>query len=148
VHPSDLNRSREGVQVGLRPGFGSGYDLVHVAPTILVIDDVDATRSGLAELLRLKGFVVHEAANGEEGLRWLRADPQVRTVILDLLMPTANGYWFREQQLQDPDLAKIPVLVFTGAADTESARERLQVAEVMHKPVDLDHLLATLNRLV
>lgn len=118
-----------------------------MAVTILVIDDVEATRSGLAELLRLKGFVVREAANGEEGLRWLRSDPQVRVVILDLLMPTTNGFWFREQQLQDPALAAVPVLVFTGAADTETARERLQVAEVLHKPIDLDHLLATLNRM-
>lgn len=113
-----------------------------------MIDDIEATRSGLAELLRLKGFVVREASDGEEGLRWLRADPQIRAVILDLLMPTTNGYWFREQQLQDPALAQVPVLIFTGASDVDTVRARLQPAEVLHKPVDLDQLLAALNRIV
>jgi CheY-like chemotaxis protein len=112
-----------------------------------VIDDVAATRTGLAELLRLKGFAVHEASNGEEGLQWLRADPAIRVVILDLMMPTANGYWFREQQLQDPAVAHVPVLVFTGIADADAARERLRVSEVLHKPVDLDYLLRALSRL-
>lgn len=116
--------------------------------TVLVVDDVAATRSGLAELLRLKGFHVREAADGEEGLRWLRDDPRIDAVILDLLMPVTNGYWFREQQLQDPALARVPVLVFTGAGDADAARDRLQVSAVLHKPVDVGQLLETLGALL
>lgn len=113
--------------------------------TILVIDDVAATRTGLAELLRLRGFTAREAANGEEGLRMLREDPSIGIVVLDLRMPRANGFWFREQQLADPAIAHLPVIVFTGAADADAAREQLRIDHVLHKPVAVDELLAAIE---
>src|ERR687895_1322709 len=83
-------------------------------PTVLVVDDVDATRQGLAQLLQLLGYDTREASNGDEALQRLREDPRIRVVVLDLLMPGTNGYWFREQQLSDPSIAHIPTIVFTG----------------------------------
>ena len=114
------------------------------ARAVLVIDDVAATRHGLAQLLRLRGFAALEAADGAEGLRVLRDTPHVCVVVLDLLMPRANGYWFREQQLQDPALAHIPVIVFTGADDVPDTQ--LMFAEVLRKPVSVDALLEAVER--
>jgi CheY-like chemotaxis protein len=107
---------------------------------------VGATRAGLAELLRLRGYDAREAATGEEGLRCLRQDPGMDVVVLDLRMPEGNGFWFREQQLADPTIAHVPVIVFTGAADAASATAQLRVAEVMRKPVAVDELLASIAR--
>ncbi|HXH24763.1 MAG TPA: response regulator [Vicinamibacterales bacterium] len=117
-----------------------------MGPTVLIVDDVDATRRGLAELLRLKGFPTREAANGAEALRCLQENSDIGVVVLDLRMPGQDGYWFREQQLRDPAIAHIPVLVFTGASDADAARQQLRVDEVLHKPVAVDDLLAALSR--
>jgi CheY-like chemotaxis protein len=111
---------------------------------LLVVDDVDATRTGLVELLRLRGYEAHGARNGAEGLQTLREQPAICVVVLDLSMPGTDGYWFREQQLKDPDLAHVPVVVFTGAGRLIDGA--LQGCDVLIKPFSLDHLLQAIAR--
>jgi len=114
---------------------------------VLIVDDADATRTGLAQLLQLLGYQTEEAANGEEGLRRLRENPRIAVVVLDLLMPgAANGFWFRDQQLKDPAIADKPVIVFTGADTNDVLTQALKVTEVLQKPVSADVLCAAVNR--
>jgi chemotaxis family two-component system sensor histidine kinase/response regulator PixL len=116
-------------------------------PTVLVVDDVDATRQGLAQLLRLLGYDAREASNGSEGLQQLRDDPQIRVVVLDLLMPGTNGFWFREQQLKDPSIAHIPAIVFTGRElHGDDLSQALKVSDVFQKPVSADALCEAVSR--
>jgi CheY-like chemotaxis protein len=82
--------------------------------TILIVDDIEATRRGLSELIRLKGYDTLEAASAEDALTLLSANPDTRLVILDLQMPGAGGLWFRQQQTLNRTIAHIPVAVFTG----------------------------------
>ena len=116
-------------------------------PTVLVVDDVDATRQGLAQLLRLLGYDAREASNGREALEQLREDPRICVVVLDLLMPGTNGYWFREQQLKDPSIAHIPAIVFTGRELQGNDTETLKVDELFQKPVSADALCEAVSRL-
>ena len=111
---------------------------------VLVVDDVDATRHGLAELLRLRGYTAHEAKNGAEGIEVLREHPDTGVVVLDLVMPGTNGFWFREQQLREPALAHGPVIVFTGADDVPNPQ--LMFEDVLRKPVSVDALVAAVER--
>jgi CheY-like chemotaxis protein len=116
-------------------------------PTVLVVDDVDATRQGLAQLLRLLGYDTREASNGREGLQRLREDPDIRVVVLDLLMPGTNGYWFREEQLKDPSIAHIPAIVFTGRElEPDHVTNTLKVVDVFQKPVSADTLCEAVSR--
>jgi CheY-like chemotaxis protein len=115
--------------------------------TILLIEDVEATRTGLAELLRLRGHEVKEAADGEEGLRLLREDPGVCAVVLDLQMANMDGYAFRRQQLGEPGIGHVPVIVFTAASDPASVRSELQVETVLSKPFGVGDLLDALVRM-
>jgi CheY-like chemotaxis protein len=116
------------------------------AATVLVVDDVDATRGGLADLLRLRGYHAREAGNAIEGLRILREERGVRVVVLDVMLPGASGFWFREQQLHDPAIADIPVILFTGAPDVDVNSTPLPVQAVVRKPVAVDALLDLLAR--
>jgi CheY-like chemotaxis protein len=113
---------------------------------VLIVDDVDATRTGLAELLQLLGYETAEAKDGDEALRRLRGNPCTAVVVLDLLMPGANGYWFREQQLNDPAIADTPVIVFTGSETSDALTQTLKVTEVLHKPVSAETLCAAVAR--
>jgi DNA-binding NarL/FixJ family response regulator len=67
-------------------------DDLHVALTVLVVDDHSAFRASVRRLLELDGFsVVGEAANGETGLRMARElDPDL--VLLDVGLPDLSGF--------------------------------------------------------
>jgi CheY-like chemotaxis protein len=108
---------------------------------VLLVDDNEATRTGLAELLKLRGYRTAMAANGREGLECLRRDRSIGVVVLDLTMPVADGYWFRAQQLADPTIDHIPLIVFTGADDARLNAALLSGAHVLHKPVGISELL-------
>jgi CheY-like chemotaxis protein len=112
------------------------------APVILIVDDVAATRTGLAQLLRLKGYDTLEAPNGEDGLRVLLANPHIRVVVLDLNMPGTSGYWFRDEQRKRPAVAHVPVIAFTGG---EMPDESFGFRERLRKPISVGALLTVLE---
>jgi CheY-like chemotaxis protein len=63
-------------------------------------------------------------------------------ILLDLMMPVMDGRAFREEQLRDPALAEVPVVVLT--ADGRAAAHRTSnrdVAPRLAKPIRLDTLL-------
>src|SRR5688572_25860043 len=115
-------------------------------PTVLIVDDADATRSGLVRLFQLRGYDTREAVNGADALQRLREEPSINVVVLDLIMPGTNGYWFREQQVKDPAMADIPVIVFTGVGDAEGLRRRMGVSDVFCKPVSVDAVFEAVSR--
>ena len=110
---------------------------------VLVIEDDRAIREAVAEVLSMEGYVVTEAGNGVEGLREARARPP-SLIVLDLMMPTMNGWQFREAQRQDPALADIPVIVLSAYSDM--AGPRLDVAARFPKPFDVVTLLLAIDK--
>jgi len=114
--------------------------------SILVVDDDEDTRTGIAELLRLDGYEVAEAGDGQEALRRLRAGLRPCLVILDLNMPGTSGWDFRALQLNDRRIADIPVVAFSGQDGLEQQAKMLQLAGFLCKPLDFDRLLAAIQR--
>ncbi len=64
---------------------------------VLVVDDSRTVREQVVQALAPSGFVVLEAADGEEGLAKLEADSSIALVILDLNMPGMNGLQLLER---------------------------------------------------
>jgi CheY-like chemotaxis protein/anti-sigma regulatory factor (Ser/Thr protein kinase) len=60
------------------------------SPEVLIVDDDDATREGLCELLALDGFDVASEKDGAQALRRIRAD-DIQVVLLDVLLPGVGG---------------------------------------------------------
>jgi len=109
------------------------------APVVLVVDD-DAGIQRLTEgLLASCGYCVLMASHGEEALRrvWEHC-PDL--IVLDLHMPTMDGWRFRAAQLDlsDPRLRAIPIVVLTGDPDGARHAEALRAAELIEKPFDPD----------
>ncbi len=110
---------------------------------VLIIEDDQAIRESIAEVLTDQGYVVAAAQDGVEGLREARAQ-HPNLIMLDLMMPTMNGWQFREVQKQDPSIADIPVIVISaysavrGPALDEVAR--------FPKPFDLVTLLLAVEK--
>lgn len=66
---------------------------------VLVVEDDEATRSALSELVELDRFVVARASNGAEALEYLRTSSQPpRLIVLDLTLPKLDGYQFLAEQ--------------------------------------------------
>jgi CheY-like chemotaxis protein len=61
------------------------------------------------------------------------------------MMPRMNGWELRAEMLADPALARIPVVVVSGALVQDPAS--LQAAAYLRKPYQLDELLEVLTRL-
>jgi CheY-like chemotaxis protein len=108
---------------------------------VLVVDDDDDIREAFATYLAAVGFDVVTACDGADALRVLRAARDFCLVVLDLFMPGMNGWEFREQQLRDPDLAGIPVVV-VSAAGRDSGMAALHAVAQLPKPVDFARLAA------
>ena len=81
---------------------------------VLVIEDHQDTRGAIERLLNLDGYTVIAASDGQEALTYLKKDGRACLIVMDIQMPGMDGHHFRAQQLADPILARIPVVVFSG----------------------------------
>ena len=111
---------------------------------VLVIDDDPGMLELLGRLLNREGYRVATATTGEEGLDIVkRLRPQA--VVLDVLMPRQDGWSVLSSLKADADTRAIPVIVLTMLDDSEMAFA-LGAADFMTKPVDRQHLAASLRR--
>jgi CheY-like chemotaxis protein len=115
--------------------------------TILIVDDDRDIREMLTETLADEGYDVASAADGQDALTQLRADPDAPCLILlDLMMPHMNGWEFCTAQQQDPRLAPIPVVVLSAWPDLKRAASTIPVVGYVPKPIDFDRLLHLVKR--
>jgi CheY-like chemotaxis protein len=111
---------------------------------ILVVDDDVDIRETLLELLEGEGFTVQGAANGQEALDRLRQG-RASVILLDLMMPVMDGFEFRKQQLADPVLCDIPVIVVSAGGNCERSARELGAHGCVKKPLDVSKLLDSIR---
>jgi signal transduction histidine kinase/CheY-like chemotaxis protein len=116
----------------------------------LVVEDDEAARDRMRELLRAERWEVVEARNGVEGLEALgRGMPDL--ILLDLMMPEMNGFEFLAALHAREGGQQVPVVVVTAHDLTPAEREHLSihVARVFDKDhLDGQVLVAELRRLL
>jgi len=108
-------------------------------PCVLIVEDDPDIREFMQLLLSTSGYETMTAANGEQALALMR-QRRPCIVLLDLMMPVMDGFGFRARQLQEPTLARVPVLCLTAMFDASYIAERLAVP-CLNKPVSVDRLL-------
>src|SRR4051812_25391763 len=96
-----------------RPSEGS---VLRHGTELLVVDDDEELRSLLAQSLQEHGYSVTTAPNGREALARLRSAALPAAVLLDLNMPTMNGWQFCAAKNADEVLRAVPVIVLSAAA--------------------------------
>lgn len=114
--------------------------------TVLVVDDDSGVRELLTRSLSFEGFDVMEAANGQDALAQLRTGRRPGVIVLDLRMPVMDGWAFRVAQRADPRIARIPVVILSGA-DAHRFQE-IEAVAALEKPVSLSQLADCLHRIV
>lgn len=115
-------------------------------PILLIDDDTGATEA-LRLYLRLYELASVDVTSGVEALTLLRSGFRPSVIVLDLMMPGLDGFGFRAEQLADPQLATIPVIICSAGYEARAAAERLGVAAFLPKPVRPAELLQLIRSL-
>lgn len=110
--------------------------------TILVVDDDRDILDAIEEALQREGYRVVSAGNGAEAIAVL-ARERIDLILLDLLMPTMNGWEFLDSRAGDA--ASTPPLIIVSAApgDVEPSPA---VRAVLQKPFERGVLLDAVSR--
>ena len=82
---------------------------------VLIVEDNNETRRALTAVLAIRGYDTLEARDGAQALECLRGPAsKAALVLLDLCMPTMDGYAFLRAKTADPELADVPVVVYSA----------------------------------
>jgi CheY-like chemotaxis protein len=110
------------------------------SPLVLVVDDDDAIRDALKDLLAEAGFATVSARNGLDALHVLNELEAPPTLIfLDLMMPVMDGWTFCEVRRRNGSLREIPVVALSAVPITESNRPD-GINAFLAKPIDVNDL--------
>ncbi len=122
---------------------------------VLVVDDNEASREILAEMLRYFQMEVKVAANGETAINLLETtiEPPFDLVLMDWRMPGMNGDEVTRRIKIDPAIAYQPKVVMVtayGREDVIKLAEQAGVNGILVKPISpstlLDTVLSVLGR--
>jgi len=109
-------------------------------PTLLIVEDNAVISTMLQKTVkRRRGSTVDvlSASNGKEGVELAqRTKPDL--VLLDWMMPEYNGQYFLSEQSRNPDIADVPVFVYTVVEEDELQavlKKYPAVKQLIHKPV-------------
>jgi CheY-like chemotaxis protein len=117
-------------------------------PQVLIIDD-DPDQLQIISAALERNYKVLVAAGGLDGYNIVCAEhPAV--VLLDLMMPTVDGWTVLRKLRANPQTKDSRVVLLTGMNQTavSADAERLNVAAILQKPIDLRELKSALKRLV
>lgn len=115
---------------------------------ILVADDHLEMRQNITRLLRLEGFEVFSASNGQLALDSIRKDGPFQLALLDINMPKVDGLAVLETLRFQDSTRHLPVILITGEADAKSVTrgKELGAAAYLCKPYKIADLMSRIER--
>jgi putative two-component system response regulator len=118
-------------------------------PRILIVDDDEQVRHLLIRLLAPQGYLVDEAASGEEAIELL-AEHIPDLVLLDVHMPGRSGHEVLRRIRDTSETRLLPVVMLTGAATSKDKLQAIDagVTDFISKPFSPEELTARVRALV
>ena len=127
---------------------GAGY-APSSGPLVLIVDDDERVREYVRVNPEAEGYAVREAGSAEEGLAVLgEASPDL--ILLDVMMPQVDGWEMLRRVQEHTGVGAIPVIMFSGKVDEQSAGEaRSRGAQAfIGKPFDPRSLIESTKQLL
>jgi CheY-like chemotaxis protein len=116
-------------------------------PLVLVVDDDDAIREAIKDLLEDAGFDTIGARHGLEALKVLAAlNTAPAFILLDLMMPVMDGWAFCASRRKSRTFAEVPVIALS-AADVSETNRPTGIDAFLAKPIDVDKFARLAARL-
>ncbi len=119
----------------------------HETHTMLIVDDEERLRKGLARSLAHGTRRTLTAASGEEALSLLKGR-KIDLVITDLVMPGMDGMTLVGNIKSTAPSTKMIIITAYGSAESMQEAEELGVACYLAKPFDLSRLKSSVNELL
>jgi excisionase family DNA binding protein len=118
-------------------------------PLVLIVDDDERVREYVRVNLEMEGYSVREAGSAEEGLGVLEeVSPDL--VLLDVMMPEMDGWEMLRRVQERHGVGAIPVVMFSGKVDEQSAHEATArgAQGFLGKPFDPQQLIEHAKQLL
>lgn len=112
---------------------------------ILLVDDEEGIRKILREVLKVKGFIIEEAKNGEEALEKVSKN-KPDLIILDYHMPGLNGWEVYKLLKERKTTRNIPVIILSGYTSLKEKLFSSVDIEYIEKPCEIKELLNKINK--
>ncbi|GGD58420.1 PAS domain-containing hybrid sensor histidine kinase/response regulator [Paenibacillus nasutitermitis] len=113
---------------------------------ILLIDDEASNRELMERYLIKTGWTLAFAENGQDGLHMAKK-LRPKVICLDIFMPGMDGWSVLTAIKSDPELADIPVVIWSMTSDRQLGYA-LGAAEFLVKPVQRDQLISVMDKYV
>ncbi len=117
--------------------------------TVLIVEDNEDNRIIYATFLKFAGFRVLEAVDGAEGIAKTR-DEQPDIVLMDVSLPTTDGWAATQQLKKDPLTAHIPIVALTAHALSADRARALEVGcdGYLAKPIEPKLVASEIERVL
>lgn len=114
---------------------------------ILIVDDEDRIRKLVRDFLTREGYSVIEASDGEEALNQFDTNPDLKLIILDVMMPKMDGF---EVAKRIRKTSKLPIIMLTAKADEDDELQGFDIGvdEYIAKPFSPKILVARVGAVI
>ena len=135
--------------VGARRQFPEELVPTNVSkPTIMVVEDDIDVRETLCEVLDDEGYQTLPFSGGRQALEHLQTsgDERPRLILLDLMMPTMDGWAFRAEQRENNSLPFVPTVILSADGNIEANMSSLAADGYLRKPIHVGALLSLVEK--
>jgi DNA-binding response OmpR family regulator len=91
---------------------------------VLVVEDDPDSCDMLARFLKRFGFNVRCATHAVDALAVMKSEP-IRVAVIDYHLPDHDGLWLLRRMNDDPELARVSIIIFSGAFEHDVTRNAL-----------------------
>lgn len=116
------------------------------AISVLLIDDEPLNRQLMERYLMKENWTLALAENGQQGIAMAKK-LRPKVICLDILMPGMDGWSVLSQLKQDPEVADIPVVIWSMTSDKQLGFT-LGAAEFLMKPIQREQVIKVINTYV
>jgi DNA-binding response OmpR family regulator len=114
-------------------------------PNILIVDDENVARQSLTDILKLEGYNVSAASNGQAAIEHIRTHP-IDLMVVDLRMPGMDGLEVIQVVNQASPDTEVILLTAHGSTDSAIQALRLRIHDYLTKPASPAQVIASVKR--
>ncbi|HEX7708025.1 MAG TPA: response regulator [Thermoanaerobaculia bacterium] len=117
------------------------------SPLVLVVEDDPGTVMVIEGVLQSRGMTTRSASTLQTVARAMNAKPRPDLVLLDIVLPDANGFAILERLRRHPELNAVPVIMLTSLSDPADVAKGLALGATgyMVKPAKPQALLSAID---
>ncbi|MFA6957479.1 MAG: response regulator [Thermoanaerobaculia bacterium] len=120
------------------------------SPLILVVEDDPGTATVIDAVLKKNGYQTRLAADLHEIKRALSTRPAPNLILLDIMLPDANGFAVLERLRRHPELGQTPVVMLTSLSEPADVAKGLALGATgyMSKPARPQALIQAIRNVL